>query len=77
MKFTDYNSLDEIPEKEFMKLIFSNQLQIIRKLSFIEHELRKQTSDSEVQEYDSLLNQFVQKTDTSLKNIEKYLNSKE
>ena len=41
MKLDDYQSINEIPETELLKFILANQFSILRRLSFIEHEISK------------------------------------
>ncbi len=69
MNIEDYNSIEEIQEKDLLKFIFANQLSILRRLSFIEHEI----TERDVRDYETDVKQFLNKTDTSLKRINEYL----
>ena len=69
MKLDDYQSINEIPETELLKFILANQFSILRRLSFIEHEISKR----DIIEYESDIKQFVNKTDTSIKRINEFL----
>jgi hypothetical protein len=74
MEFDDYKSLDEIPEKEILKFLFANQIQIMRQLSLLEWHLdRKENKELELPDFQGDLSIFIKKTDSFAKRINEYL----
>lgn len=64
MKLDDYKSLDEIPEKEMLKFILANQIQILRELNL---------SNSEPSDFEDNVRQSLMNTTKFISGINSYL----
>lgn len=73
MKLNDYNSLDEISEKELLKFILANQFSILRRLSFIERHMNEDKDKEDVIEFSFDVKRFIDKTDISISGINNHL----
>ena len=74
MKLDDYKSLDEIPEKEMLKFLFSNQIQIMRQISLLQwHIDRKDNPEIQLTHYAEDISMFLKKTDTFLERVGEHL----
>ncbi|AWI26844.1 hypothetical protein HYN49_13565 [Flavobacterium pallidum] len=69
MKFKKAKSIGEVSDREMLNFIFANQLYILRTLDFVERSL----TNSDVPEYPETVKQMVNNIDSSLSNINEYL----
>lgn len=74
MSIDDFKSLDEIPEKEMLKLLFANQIQIMRQISLLQWHLdRKENNKLDLTHFNEDVRMFVSKTDNFVESINEYL----
>ena len=69
MKISNLKSIDEASEKDLLKYILSTQLQILRKIDFLEHEL----NGTEIVSPAETAKEMLQKIDPFLDRINNYL----
>ncbi|WP_155975741.1 hypothetical protein [Daejeonella oryzae] len=74
MKINDYNSLDDISEKDMLKFLYANQIQIMRQISNLQWHLdRREDKDIQLQSPENDVKMFVDKTDTFTKQVNNFL----
>jgi|GEM_PF-4677817 len=77
MKIAEQKSLDEITEKDMLKFIYANQIQIMRQISNIQSHLNlKDLKEVEISNCSDDVNMFVNKTDYFLNNVNNYLSKR-
>jgi uncharacterized FlaG/YvyC family protein len=69
MKVNDVKSLDKLSDKQILQYILATQLQIIRKLDFLESKI----SNKSVSPHSEATKEMVSKLDSSVERINKYL----
>ena len=70
VKLEDYKNLSQPSEKELLQYIFATQLLILRRLDFLERDVR---DNKEGQLFEHTLKDMIEKIPGFIKNIEEYM----
>jgi hypothetical protein len=72
MKIEELKSIDDASEKDLLKYIFATQLQILRRLDFLESKLDKD-EDKSIKTHADTTREMIDKIDTFTDRINEYL----
>ena len=77
MKLNKIKNIDEINKKDLLKLILSNQLNILRRLDFIEDTIKTTSGikKSNIPDYDQTVSDMVSNLSSGIERINEYLAS--
>lgn len=77
MNLDKIKSIDELNEKDLLKLILSNQLNILRRLDFIEDTIKTTSGikKSTIPDYDQTVSDMISNLPNGIYSINEYLSS--
>ncbi|MEZ4793466.1 MAG: hypothetical protein R2783_08420 [Gelidibacter sp.] len=75
MKLNKIKSIDELHEKDLLQLLLSNQLNILRRIDFLEDLIKTKSGikNSTVQTYDQAVSDMISNLSSGLERINEHL----